>query len=56
MVVAIKSDMAPLTNIALAAPITLALAVLSWHLIERPAMRAIRKRRISAPISPSNAS
>jgi peptidoglycan/LPS O-acetylase OafA/YrhL len=56
MVVAIEGDMDPIVNIALAAPITLALAVLSWHLVERPAMRAIRKRRISAPISSSNAS
>lgn len=30
----------PLTNIALAAPATLVLAILSWHLVERPALAA----------------
>lgn len=37
------APMSPLTNIALALPITLLLAVLSWHLIEAPAL-ALRHR------------
>lgn len=55
MVVALWGEMDPLMNIALAAPITLLLAVLSWHYVERPAMRALRRRPVPAPIFPSRA-
>jgi len=34
--------MAPLENIAIAAPITLGLAILSWKLIEKPALALVR--------------
>ena len=43
----------PALNIALSLPPTLALAVLSWHLVERPALAlrmvpAVRARLVSA--------
>lgn len=43
LVVWLWGPMAPLTNIALALPLTLALSILSWHLIESPAL-ALRHR------------
>ncbi|PFG62644.1 peptidoglycan/LPS O-acetylase OafA/YrhL [Thioclava sp. ES.031] len=46
LVVALLGEMGPLSNIALATPITLALAVLSWHWVERPAMRILRRKPI----------
>lgn len=44
-------SMGPWTNIALAFPLTLFCAVLSWHLIEKPALslRQGFSRRVSAP-------
>lgn len=37
--------MGPGTNIALALPVTVALAVLSWHLVEKPALHWRRRRQ-----------
>lgn len=41
---------APLTNMALALPMTLCCAVLSWHLVEAPAMRL---KKAGAPLKPA---
>ncbi|MEM9196245.1 MAG: acyltransferase [Pseudomonadota bacterium] len=45
----------PLTNMAFAIPTTLALAVLSWHLVEKPGLalrrrRTDRRERVAAPL------
>ena len=39
----------PLANIALSLPLTLALAVASWHLVERPALGLLTRRARRAP-------
>ncbi|MFM2357175.1 MAG: hypothetical protein RLZZ528_2911 [Pseudomonadota bacterium] len=44
LVIWLWGPMSPLQNIALALPLSLACAVPSWHLIERPALRAARAR------------
>jgi peptidoglycan/LPS O-acetylase OafA/YrhL len=36
--------MAPAANVLLALPLTLACAVLSWHLVEAPALRRLRRQ------------
>ncbi|MEM7430269.1 MAG: acyltransferase, partial [Pseudomonadota bacterium] len=42
----LAGPISPIQNIALALPVTLCLAALSWHLVERPAMRlTVRRRR-----------
>ena len=38
----LAGPMDPLTNIALSVPVTLALAWLSWHLVEKPALAWVR--------------
>ncbi|TMV92630.1 acyltransferase [Thioclava sp. BHET1] len=43
--------MAPMSNVALSLPVTLALAILSWHWIERPALRTLRRPRVAAQVS-----
>ena len=40
LVVALAGPMSPAANIALALPLTLGLAILSWHLVEKPCLRA----------------
>ena len=47
LMVWLAGPMAPGTNIALALPATLACAILSWHLVEAPALA--RRHRPSAP-------
>ena len=42
MMVELAGPMDPLTNIALSVPVTLALAWLSWHLVEKPALGWVR--------------
>ena len=46
-------SLSPFANIALSVPATLALAVLSWHLVERPALALRRARRaaLSPPVA-----
>lgn len=39
----------PLANILIALPATLVLAVLSWHVVEKPALAAVRRRGPRAP-------
>jgi len=39
----------PWVNVALAVPLTLALAALSWHLVERPCLDAARRRTAHRP-------
>lgn len=57
MVIALWGGMSPVENIAISAPITLGFAVLSWHWVERPAMRAIRRRgQVKPQISTPSAS
>ncbi|OWY05578.1 hypothetical protein B6V75_05570 [Thioclava sp. F1Mire-8] len=55
MVVALLGEMGPLSNIALATPITVALAMLSWHWVERPAMKILRRGQIPQANSASQA-
>ena len=43
--------MHPLLNVALALPVTLALAVASWHFVEGPALALARGRRPSGPVA-----
>ncbi len=48
-------DQTPLQNILTALPLTLAFAVLSWHFVERPALRWLRGRRsrpVAGPVTP----
>jgi peptidoglycan/LPS O-acetylase OafA/YrhL len=48
-------DQTPAQNILLALPLTLAFAILSWHFVERPALRWLRGRRsrpVPAPVTP----
>jgi peptidoglycan/LPS O-acetylase OafA/YrhL len=49
LVVWLYGDMGPYTNIALALPPTLLCAVLSWHLVERPALAMARPRTRMEP-------
>lgn len=44
LVVWLAGPMTPAVNIAFALPATLVLAVLSWHLVEAPALRTIRRK------------
>ncbi len=48
LVVWAMGPMLPLTNIALALPVTLTAAILSWHLIEKPAL-ALRQIHLRQP-------
>jgi len=51
LVIWIWGDMSPALNIALALPMTLFCAVLSWHFVERPALAlAAPRRRLKARI------
>ena len=49
LMVWLAGPMAPGTNIALALPATLACAVLSWHLVEAPAMARLHRPSAPAP-------
>lgn len=50
-IMAMHGTTSPWTNIALALPATLVLAILSWHLIERPAL-TLRPDRARPPVVP----
>ena len=52
--VALLGPMTPALNIALAAPVTLVLAIASWHLVERPALA--RKTALAAALTAAAAS
>jgi peptidoglycan/LPS O-acetylase OafA/YrhL len=45
--------LSPVTNMAAAFPLTLILAILSWHLVEKPALSLVRRRSPTAEEKPS---
>ncbi len=56
LVVWLWGPMSPLENIALALPLTLVCAVLSWHLVEAPALALRHRLGASRPVAPGRVS
>jgi peptidoglycan/LPS O-acetylase OafA/YrhL len=47
LVIWLWGSMSPMMNIALSLPLTLICAVVSWHMVEWPALNSMRKRRVT---------